>query len=83
MENNQLYGQGVHTQLAETINMTVNENSLDGVFTAGLNFACPLDVPCSYSRDQALVALDFLSPATVREGVKYLRRSIWTSFLSR
>ncbi|MGJ4851637.1 DUF3427 domain-containing protein [Bacillota bacterium Meth-B3] len=40
--------------------------------SAGLDFACPLDVPCTYSRDQALVALDFLNPATVREGVKYL-----------
>lgn len=33
---------------------------------------CPLDVHCSYTRDQALVALDFLKPSTVREGVKYL-----------
>jgi hypothetical protein len=30
--------------------------------SAGLDFACPLDVPCTYSRDQALVALDFLNP---------------------
>ncbi|MEG0048957.1 MAG: DUF3427 domain-containing protein [Clostridia bacterium] len=36
-----------------------------------LGFACPLDLYCSYSRDQILVALDFLKPATVREGVKW------------
>ena len=37
-----------------------------------LGFECPLDVHCTYTRDQILVALDFLKPATVREGVKYL-----------
>lgn len=34
---------------------------------------CPLEVHCTYSRDQLLVAFDFLKPATVREGVKYLK----------
>lgn len=37
-----------------------------------LGFACPLDVHCTYTRDQLLVALDFLKPATAREGVKWL-----------
>lgn len=37
-----------------------------------LPYQCPLDVHCSYTRDQLLVALDFMKPATVREGVKYL-----------
>lgn len=37
-----------------------------------LDFSCPLDVYCNYTRDQVLVALDFMKPATVREGVKYL-----------
>ena len=37
-----------------------------------LPYDCPLDVHCSYTRDQLLVALDFMKPATVREGVKYL-----------
>ena len=37
-----------------------------------LAFACPLDLHCTYTRDQLLVALDFLKPATVREGVKWL-----------
>ena len=35
-------------------------------------FDCPLDLHCTYTRDQILVALDFLKPSTVREGVKYL-----------
>lgn len=37
-----------------------------------LGFECPLDLHCTYTRDQLLVALDFLKPATVREGVKWL-----------
>lgn len=37
-----------------------------------LGFECPLDVHCTYTRDQLLVALDFNKPATVREGVKWL-----------
>ena len=37
-----------------------------------LPYDCPLDVHCSYTRDQLLVALDFMKPAIVREGVKYL-----------
>ncbi|NLV59916.1 MAG: DUF3427 domain-containing protein [Clostridiales bacterium] len=40
---------------------------------AGLPYDCPLDVHCSYSRDQLLVALDFQQPRTLREGVKYLK----------
>lgn len=37
-----------------------------------LGFASPLDLHCTYTRDQILVALDFMKPATVREGAKYL-----------
>ncbi|MGI6110015.1 MAG: DUF3427 domain-containing protein, partial [Eubacteriaceae bacterium] len=40
---------------------------------ADLPYDCPLDVYCTYSRDQLLTALDFEKPATVREGVKYLK----------
>ena len=35
-------------------------------------FDCPLDLHCTYTRDQLLVAMDFLKPATVREGIKWL-----------
>lgn len=37
-----------------------------------IGFDCPLDLHCIYTRDQLLVAMDFLKPTTVREGVKYL-----------
>lgn len=37
-----------------------------------LGFDCPLDLHCSYTRDQLLLALGFMKPATVREGVKWL-----------
>ncbi|MBQ4384099.1 MAG: DUF3427 domain-containing protein, partial [Firmicutes bacterium] len=37
-----------------------------------VGFDCPLDLYCTYTRDQLLVALDFMNPATVREGVKWL-----------
>ncbi|MGL5540428.1 MAG: DUF3427 domain-containing protein, partial [Erysipelotrichaceae bacterium] len=37
-----------------------------------LGFESPLDLHCTYTRDQILVGADFLKPATVREGVKYL-----------
>lgn len=37
-----------------------------------LGFDCPLDLHCTYTRDQLLVALDFMKPATVREGAKWL-----------
>ena len=36
------------------------------------DFACPIDLHCTYSRDQLLVALDFMKPSNVREGVKWL-----------
>ena len=37
-----------------------------------LGFDCPLDLYCTYTRDQLLAAVDFLKPSTVREGVKWL-----------
>lgn len=39
---------------------------------ARVPYNCPLDVHCTYTRDQILVALGFMKPNTVREGVKYL-----------
>lgn len=38
-----------------------------------LGFDCPLDVHCTYTRDQILVAMDFMKPSAVREGVKFLQ----------
>jgi superfamily II DNA or RNA helicase len=37
-----------------------------------LGFDCPLELYCTYTRDQILVAMDFMKPQTVREGVKWL-----------
>ena len=37
-----------------------------------IGFDCPLDLHCTYTRDQILVALDFMKPSTVREGVRWL-----------
>ncbi len=36
-----------------------------------LSFDCPLDLHCTYTRDQILVAFDFLKPNAMREGAKY------------
>lgn len=50
-----------------------NHEKIDFIDTPiGLNFACPLDLYCSYSRDQILVACDFMKTSSMREGVKYL-----------
>ena len=37
-----------------------------------LGFDCPLDLHCTYTRDQILVAMDFMKPKSVMEGVKWL-----------
>lgn len=37
-----------------------------------LGFDCPLDLHCSYTRDQIFVAMDNMSPDTVREGVRWV-----------
>ncbi|MHC1721032.1 MAG: DUF3427 domain-containing protein [Clostridiaceae bacterium] len=36
-----------------------------------IGFECPLDLHCSYSRDQLLVAMDYLKPGSMQAGVKY------------
>lgn len=37
-----------------------------------LGFDCPLDLHCTYTRDQLLVAMDYMTPTNIREGVKWL-----------
>ncbi len=50
-----------------------NYNHIDFIDeSVDLGFDCPLDLHCTYTRDQILVALDFMKPSTVREGVKWL-----------
>ncbi len=45
---------------------------IDFIDEPDLGFDCPLDLHCTYTRDQLFVALDFMKPSTVREGVKWL-----------
>lgn len=48
-------------------------NTIDFIdASSDLPYDCPLDVHCSYTRDQLLLALDFMKPKTLREGVKWL-----------
>lgn len=50
-----------------------NYNRIDFVDKqVDLGFDSPLDLHCSYSRDQLLVAMDYLTPSNIREGVKWL-----------
>ena len=50
-----------------------NYNKIDFLDeTVNLGFDLPLDLHCTYTRDQLLVAMDFMKPSTVREGVKWL-----------
>ena len=37
-----------------------------------LDFDCPLNVYCNYSRDQIFAALDVNNPLSIREGVKFI-----------
>lgn len=38
-----------------------------------LGYSHSLDLHCNYSRDQALVGLDYMSPRSVMEGIKYIK----------
>ena len=50
-----------------------NHNNIDFIDEeVNLGFDSPLDLHCTYSRDQFLVAMDFMKPSTMREGTKYL-----------
>lgn len=63
-----------HVMCSELIEiLQYNYNHIDFIDEpVDLSFDCPLDLHCTYTRDQLLVAMDFLKPSTVREGVKYL-----------
>ena len=67
-------------ELMELLNYRYNQiDFIDAPVNVGFN--CPLDLHCTYTRDQLLVALDFMKPSTVREGVKWLPESNWTCSL--
>ena len=53
--------------------LSYNRDHLDFIdVPADLGFDCPLDLYCTYTRDQILTAMDYMSPRDVREGVKWL-----------
>lgn len=53
--------------------LNYNYNRIDFIDeNVDLGFDSPLDLHCTYTRDQILVAMDFMKPSTIREGVKYL-----------
>lgn len=59
------------TELLEILKY--NYNHIDFIDEpVDLGFECPLDLHCTYTRDQILVAMDYMKPSIVREGVKYL-----------
>jgi len=50
-----------------------NYNHIDFIDEpVAFGFDCPLDLHCTYTKDQILLALGFMKPGTVREGVKWL-----------
>ncbi|MEM0157430.1 MAG: DUF3427 domain-containing protein [Thermoplasmataceae archaeon] len=60
----------MYTDLMELLHY--NLNSIDFVDEpVDTGFESPLYLHCSYTRDQILVAFDYLTPGNVREGVKY------------
>ena len=68
----QLYGSKyMFGELLEILNYNLEKIDVVGG-TVDLGFDCPLDLYCTYSRDQILVAMDFMKPNTVREGTKWL-----------
>jgi superfamily II DNA or RNA helicase len=60
--------------MAELIEiLRYNYNRIDFIDEpVGLGFDCPLDLHCTYTRDQLFVALDNMTPSNIREGVKWM-----------
>ena len=61
--------------LAELIELLkFNYNHIDFIDdNIDLDYECPLDLYCTYSKAQLLLALDVVNPAAMREGVKYIK----------
>ncbi|WP_026670177.1 DUF3427 domain-containing protein [Butyrivibrio sp. AE3006] len=59
------------SELIELLNYNLERIDVVGD-EVDLGFDCPLELYCTYTRDQILVAMDFMKPQTVREGVKWL-----------
>ena len=53
--------------------LNYNYNKIDFIDrVVALGFECPLDLYCSYSRDQIFASLDVNNPLAIREGVKFV-----------
>ena len=63
------------TMLAEFIELLeYNYSKIDFIDKKiDLGFKCPLDLHCTYTRDQILLAMDHIDPSNVREGVKWIQ----------
>jgi hypothetical protein len=62
----------ITAELMELLNFNFNRiDFLDK--KVDLGFECPLDLYCTYTRDQILLAMDYMNPSNVREGVKWLQ----------
>ena len=59
-------------ELVELLNLCKENVNIVGQ-NSGLNYVCPLEVYCTYTRDQVLAALGFNEDYTVSEGVKYFK----------
>lgn len=59
-------------ELIELLRLGKEDVSIVGR-SPGLDYICPLEVYCTYTRDQVLAALGFNEDYTVSEGVKYFK----------
>ena len=66
-ENKRLF-----SEFKDLLEYCYNKIDLNGI-SPKLAYDCPLEVNCTYTREQALAGLDFLENYSVSEGVKYLK----------
>lgn len=61
----------MHAEIVETLKWQLNRiDFVDELVDMG--FDCPLDLHCSYTRDQIFVAMDVRDPQSIREGVRWV-----------
>jgi len=66
LDNPTMYGEIVETLRWQLDHIDFVDEPVD------LGFACPLDLHCSYTRDQIFVAMDVADPQSIREGVRWV-----------
>ena len=62
----------LYSETLELLNYCYEKISIIGT-PIHLDYACPLEVHCTYTRSQILAALDFIENYSISEGVTYLR----------